>query len=66
MSRMSRQAEAVAPLDVKVAAAAKAIRNMCSDPFTILVQRFGAGYAALGLDPAEEIERVTSEAMAVA
>ncbi len=67
MSRMSELAEAVAPLDAKVAAAAAPIRGSGHpDPFTCLVRRFGSAHTTLGLDPASEIERVTTEAMAVA
>ncbi len=67
MTRMSKRAKAVAQLDAKVAAAARALRGSSHpDSFTCLVDRFSSAYTALGLDPADEIERVTTEALAAA
>ncbi len=69
MSRLSereRLARSVDPLNEKVAAAFDRIRGSHPNPVPYLVARFSAAYTALGLNPADEIERVTTEALAVA
>ena len=67
MSRMSdraRRPNQTEAIDARVAAAALAITGAgLPDPFTHLVDRFRSGYTALGLDPVDEVERVTSKAV---